>query len=75
MIRRAALDAHRPCLNIVPAASWTPNVRVPNTNELRYLVYTTVAYGAQGISFRRRLNFDFRPGEASCCARDKVLIL
>ena len=26
-------------------------MRIPNTNELRYLVYTTLAYGAQGISY------------------------
>lgn len=26
-------------------------MRIPNPNELRYLVYSTVAYGAQGISY------------------------
>ena len=26
-------------------------MRIPNTNELRYLVYTTLAYGAQAISY------------------------
>ena len=51
MIRRAAQDADVPFLNIVQAASWAPHVRVPDTNELRYLVYTSVAYGAQGISY------------------------
>ena len=52
MIRRAALDAGVPFLNIVQACTWAPNaMRVPNTNELRYLVYSTLAYGAQGISY------------------------
>jgi hypothetical protein len=51
LIRRAAQDAGLPFLNIVQAASWTPSVRVPNGEEMRYLVYTTLAYGAQGISY------------------------
>jgi hypothetical protein len=40
-----------PFLNIVQAASWDPSIRVPNSDEVRYLVYTTLAYGAQGISY------------------------
>ncbi|MGE5293758.1 MAG: hypothetical protein ACM3VT_02925, partial [Solirubrobacterales bacterium] len=52
MIRRAAQDAGVPFLNIVQACTWAPDaMRIPNPNELRYLVYTTVAYGAQGISY------------------------
>jgi len=52
MIRRAAQEAGVPFLNIVQACTWAPDVmRVPNTNELRYLVYSTLAYGAQGISY------------------------
>ncbi|UCG46935.1 MAG: hypothetical protein JSU94_15725 [Phycisphaerales bacterium] len=52
MIRRAAQEAGVPFLNIVQACTWAPEaMRVPNANELRYLVYTTVAYGAQGISY------------------------
>lgn len=51
MIRRAALDAQLPFLNIVQACSWTPSIRVPDADEVRYLVYTTLAYGAQGISY------------------------
>lgn len=51
MIRRAARDADIPFLNIVQACSWTPVRRVPNGDEMRYLVYTTLAYGAQGISY------------------------
>ncbi len=51
MIRRAARAAGTPWLNIVQACSWTPVRRVPNSDEMRYLVYTTLAYGAQGISY------------------------
>ena len=51
MIRRAALDAHVPFLNIVQASSWAPSMRIPNGRELRFLVHTSLAYGAQGISY------------------------
>jgi len=52
LIRRAAQDAGVPFLNIVQACTWQPDVmRIPNANELRYLVYSTLAYGAQGISY------------------------
>ena len=51
LIRRASLDAGLPFLNIVQASTWAPSMRVPTPDEMRYLVYTTVAYGAQGISY------------------------
>lgn len=51
LIRKAALQASVPFLNIVQAATWTPSMRVPNGDEMRYLLYTTLAYGAQGISY------------------------
>lgn len=52
MIRRTAQEAGVPFLNIVQACTWAPDVmRVPDADELRYLVYSTLAYGAQGISY------------------------
>ncbi len=58
LIRAKALAAGLPFLNIVQASNWVPGSaasprapRVPNADELRYLVYTTLAYGAQGISY------------------------
>lgn len=52
LIRQAALEARLPFLNIVQASTWAPEqMRVPNADELRYLVYTTAAYGAQGLSY------------------------
>ncbi len=51
MVRQASQEAGAPFLNIVQASSWDPAVRVPVPDEMRYLVYTTAAYGAQGISY------------------------
>ena len=51
LLRESAQQACLPFLNIVQACSWDPAMRVPTGNELRYLVYTTLAYGAQGISY------------------------
>ena len=51
LIRQSALEARLPFLNIVQACSWTPSMRVPVGPEVRWLVYTSLAYGAQGISY------------------------
>jgi hypothetical protein len=51
LIRQNAQQAGVPFLNIVQACTWTPAMRVPEGAETRYLVYTTLAYGAQGISY------------------------
>jgi hypothetical protein len=52
LIRRAAQTAGVPFLNIVQACTWAPDaMRIPKADELRYLVYSTLAYGAQGISY------------------------
>ena len=50
MIREESLKAGVPFLNIIQACSWSPDVRVPNPDELRFLTYTSLAYGAQGIA-------------------------
>ncbi len=50
LIRKAGLESGLPFLNIVQACTWTTSMRVPVPEEMRYLVYTTLAYGAQGIS-------------------------
>ena len=51
LIRETALNAGLPFLNIVQACSWHPSMRVPDSSEVRFLVYTSLAYGAQGISY------------------------
>jgi hypothetical protein len=52
IISHTAKQAGIPFLNIVQACSnmYDPALRVPNGDELRYLYYTSLAYGAQGIS-------------------------
>ena len=50
IISHTARDAGIPFMNIVQAASWNSSMRVPTGDELRYLYYTSLAYGAQGIS-------------------------
>jgi hypothetical protein len=51
MVAGKARAAGVPLMNIVQACKWDTSWRVPNANELRLLVYTTAAYGAQGISY------------------------
>lgn len=50
-MRQAALDAGVPFMVIVQACSWTKIRRIPTGEELRWLAYTTLAYGSQGISY------------------------
>jgi hypothetical protein len=40
-----------PFMNVVQAGGWDASLRIPNANELRYTVYSTLAYGAQGICY------------------------
>ena len=51
MVRSAAQKAGMPFLNIVQACTWAPDMRVPGPDEVRFLLYTTLAYGGQGISY------------------------
>jgi hypothetical protein len=58
LVRQKSLAAGLPFLNIVQASNWVPGSaaspsapRIPTPDEMRYLVYTTLAYGAQGISY------------------------
>ncbi len=51
MIRDAALAADRPFLNIIQACTIEKVWRLVNADELRFLVFTTLAYGGRGISY------------------------
>ena len=58
IIRQNASAQGVPFFNGVQACSWTPgelaspkSPRIPGPDELRYLVHTTLAYGAQGIYY------------------------
>ena len=49
LVREAALDGGVPFINVVETVSVGERHRVPNSDESRYLAYTTLAYGGQGI--------------------------
>ena len=51
LIRLAALEANQPFLNIIQADTIEESWRLPNAQELRFLVFTTMAYGGRGISY------------------------
>lgn len=51
LIRQAALEAKRPFLNIIQASVVEKVWRLPKIDELRWLVFTTMAYGGRGISY------------------------
>ncbi len=51
LIRDAAIEAGKPFLNIIQASTIEKVWRLPNPAETRFLVFTTMAYGARGISY------------------------
>ncbi len=51
LIREAALQAKIPFVNTVQSGTYCEGWRLPNKDEMRFLVYTTMAYGGRGISY------------------------
>lgn len=51
LIRNAALKTGMPFLNIVQACTIEPSWRLVNAEEMRWLAFTTMAYGGRGISW------------------------
>jgi hypothetical protein len=51
LIRMAAMEARKPFLNIIQANTIEKSWRLPNAWEMRFLVFTTLAYGGRGISY------------------------
>lgn len=51
LIRQAAFEARKPFLNIIQADTIEKSWRLPNANEMRWLAFTTMAYGARGLSY------------------------
>lgn len=51
MIRDSAREAKVPFLNIIQASTIEKSWRLVNAEELRFLVYSTLAYGGRGISY------------------------
>jgi hypothetical protein len=51
LIRQTALDAGIPFMNIIQACKFNKSMRTPNGDEMRWLNYTSLAYGAQALSY------------------------
>ncbi len=51
LIRRAAREAGKPFLNIIQADTIEKSWRLPDADEMRWLVFTTMAYGGRGLSY------------------------
>ena len=51
LIRDAAIEAGKPFVNIIQASTIEKVWRLPNPAETRFLAFTTMAYGARGISY------------------------
>jgi hypothetical protein len=59
MVSTAAHQSGIPFMNVVQAFRYNAGVRTPNANELRYLIYSSLAYGAQGICYYDWDNSDY----------------
>ncbi len=51
LVREAALGANIPFMNCVQACTWSPGMRAPSRDEMRWLNYTSLAYGAQALMY------------------------
>ncbi len=49
MMRGTSVAHGRPFVNVIQAVNWMNRWREPGPGEMRFLTYTTLAYGAQGI--------------------------
>ena len=49
LVRQASVKGGVPFLNVIQASSMGPGWRQPNSDEGRFLAFTTLAYGGQGI--------------------------
>jgi len=48
-VREAALKENIPFMAILQASTWSKNYAMPTGEQLRWLAYTSLAYGSQGI--------------------------
>ena len=51
LIRMAAIESNKPFLNIIQVGNFLKEWRLPNADEIRWLIFTTMAYGGRGISY------------------------
>jgi len=79
LIRDAAQEAGKPFLNIIQADTIEKSWRLPNPEETRFLVFTTMAYGGRGISYFTYWGPEaygglYRDGKASPMAKEVAAI-
>jgi hypothetical protein len=51
LVSQVAKEAGKPFLNIIQAGRYLKEWRLPTEQEVRFQVYTTLAYGGRGISY------------------------
>jgi hypothetical protein len=51
LISQVAQEARIPFMNVIQACRFVKNSRLPTDKEIRFQVYTTLAYGGKGISY------------------------
>lgn len=51
VIRRQSLSARIPFQSYIQACGITNDLRIPTVNEMRYQIYTSIAYGCQGYNY------------------------
>ncbi|HWQ90827.1 MAG TPA: hypothetical protein VN673_04090 [Clostridia bacterium] len=79
LIREAALESGKPFLNIIQANTIEKAWRLVNATELRWLVFTTMAYGGRGISYftywgPKSYNGLYQDGEPAPLAKEVALL-
>jgi hypothetical protein len=79
LISQVAKRANIPFLNIIQASKYEKTWRLPTKEEMRFQVYTTLAYGGKGISYFIYWGNDeqeamYRNGKVSPLAKDIAVI-
>jgi hypothetical protein len=79
LISQIAKEASIPFLNIIQASKYLKIWRLPTKEEMRFQVYTTLAYGGKGISYFIYWGSEeeaslYRNGKVSPLAKDIVII-
>ncbi len=63
LIREASLRSGVPAWNIIQAMSYDPAMRQPNDDEMRWQVYTSLAYGIKGIMYFVYWSYNDKPSD------------
>jgi hypothetical protein len=75
LISQVAREAKIPFMNIIQAGKFLKEWRLPTAKEIRFQVYTTLAYGGKGISYFTYWGSEadeglYRDGKQSLLAKD-----